>query len=105
MGGRSLQEYVFPAHAGMARTTHSAACVSSWFSPHTRGWPDLLDRTRAELARFPRTRGDGPQLASDSFAWSYVFPAHAGMARMAIHLGMAAMTFSPHTRGWPGCGG
>ena len=65
MARRSVRSWrsstcVLPAHAGMARISPPLSWKPPTFSPHTRGWPVVCTRRRADL---------------------HVLPAHAGMAR------------------------
>ena len=82
-GGLSygLWQIVFPAHAGMARSSPPHWRASPPFSPHTRGWSELDRIRRRDGTSFPRTRGDGPGITPLCCCCSGVFPAHAGMAR------------------------
>ena len=96
------------------------------FSPHTRGWPGVGYRPAWEGVRSPRTRGDGPPGRRCPQSFTAVLPAHAGMARRSapragtqptrsprtrgdgpeIELcDTLILSFSPHTRGWPGMRG
>ena len=78
--GCHLSAYpVLPAHAGMVRTSPGGICSAGRFSPHTRGWSDLLLHLEDLTAGSPRTRGDGPD----------------GSANFSNDL-----PFSPHMRGW-----
>ena len=91
---------VFPAHAGMDRRRCRSWTPNSTFSPRTRGWTAARGAQGRFYGRFPRARGDGPvERLSRSLNLS-VFPAHAGMDRMALVLGACGKPFSPRTRGW-----
>ncbi len=57
---------VFPAHAGMDRTSSGPSSGGSTFSPHTRGWTEGPRGHALEEARFPRTRGDGPSVIEEA---------------------------------------
>ncbi len=64
----------------MARPVSRTLTARPKFSPHTRGWPEVI---------------------RPGFIMREVLPAHAGMARRPGLPATAAPTFSPHTRGWP----
>ena len=50
--------------------------------PRTRGdGPDLFSNSRGNLQSVPRTRGDGPLCRDAVIIAAGVFPAHAGMDR------------------------
>jgi len=124
-GPRSLLSsvvVVLPAHAGMARPRgwyqrwrgrsprtrgdgpkmQRATAKKRSFSPHTRGWPAIVNRIKRQRPRSPRTRGDGPTSGVTVAMGSGVLPAHAGMALGPPCVWRHQRTFSPHTRGWPG---
>ncbi len=92
---------VLPAHAGMARSGCAYEPRLAWFSPHTRGWPEMPWRGGGGPGSSPRTRGDGPLYGSLHSCASFVLPAHAGMARSRTGREGVRDLFSPHTRGWP----
>ena len=82
----------------MARGERPEQGAGDKFSPHTRGWPDLLSQYYSPPSGSPRTRGDGPTLGIWPWWLAFVLPAHAGMARhghRARHRGRG----SPRTRG------
>ena len=92
---------VFPAYAGMDRSPQWAAKhhvrfprirgdgprsslrihLLAEFSPHTRGWTDLLRPHALAAGGFPRIRGDGPLALARGERVPVVFPAYAGMDR------------------------
>ena len=97
--GRQPGHVVSPAHAGMDRMLRWTRARGIGFPPHTRGWTVThpwgtesvavspahagMDRpcrcTGLPYRRFPRTRGDGPQI---------------------VEIGELALRFPPQTRGW-----
>ena len=70
---------VFPAHAGMDRTTIGSSSTLTKCSPHTRGWTGCLANHSQEVPECsPHTRG-----------WT-----------ATIRTRIGKVVCSPHTRGW-----
>ncbi len=119
MSGNTLV-WVFPAHAGMARPTHVREYARLSF-PRPRGDGPPSGRISEITGKFsPPTRG-WPEVAAEWACNHAVFPAHAGMARGSVAVGIRTTgfprprgdgppsdlhkrhgcAFSPPTRGWP----
>ncbi len=114
------RQWVFPAHAGMARL-FDIVCDAARRFPRPRGdGPPLQRRAVRGVVFSPPTRG-WPAIRDWDNLTENVFPAHAGMARAAVpahpdhgrfprprgdgpslpRLVIPFETFSPPTRGWP----
>ena len=60
------------------------------------------DAEHQEGGTVPRTRGDGPDMGQRLKDNPDLFPAHAGMDRIAQFSSDWMECCSPHTRGWTG---
>ena len=92
---------VFPAHAGMDRSSPCAPAGYLMFSPRMRGWTGEVQPRRAVPPFSPRVRGWTGGLHQLP-AHRPVFPAHAGMDRYPRGRRRGSRAFSPRLRGWTG---
>ncbi len=111
----------FPRERGDGPSSCRLLIRSYQFSPRARGWTDAQVGREVRGHRFPRERGDGPPLCGHSYTYrivfpasagmdrvaasswlrpTYVFPASAGMDRARAQVRGTACAFSPRARGW-----